>query len=63
MQLTGLAGLVNLQADTFIVGAFAPLSAVGFYSVGASFAAQIRAVPTNALGPAQAVLGRQRGPG
>jgi O-antigen/teichoic acid export membrane protein len=61
VQVTGLAGLVNLQADMLIVGAFAPLAAVGYYSVGATFASQLRALPTNALSPVHALLGRAFG--
>lgn len=61
VQVTGLLGLVNLQADVLIVGAFLPVRDVGVYSVGGTFAAQLRTIPLNVLAPAQAVLGQAYG--
>lgn len=61
VQVTGLLGLVNLQADVLIVGAFLPVREVGVYSVGGTFAAQLRSIPLNVLAPAQAVLGQAYG--
>jgi O-antigen/teichoic acid export membrane protein len=56
VQAFALSGMVNLQADTFIVGAVLPIRYVGLFGIGSSIANQIRAVPTNVSGPIVARL-------
>lgn len=61
VQVAGVAYFVNTQADTLIIGAVLPVSNVGLYSAGASFASQLRNIPLNALLPVQSVLGTALG--
>jgi O-antigen/teichoic acid export membrane protein len=56
VQAFALSGIVNFQADTFIVGAVLPVRYVGLFGIGASIANQIRAVPANLTGPIVARL-------
>jgi O-antigen/teichoic acid export membrane protein len=56
VQAFALAGIVNFQADAFIVGAVLPARDVGLFGIGASIASQIRAVPNNLSGPLVARL-------
>ena len=56
-QVAGLSELVNTQADALIIGGFLDVRRVALYSVGATFAGQLRRFPTNALAPSAARLG------
>jgi O-antigen/teichoic acid export membrane protein len=56
VQAFALSGLINLQADAFIVGAVLPVKYVGLFGIGSSIATQIRSVPVNASGPLVARL-------
>jgi O-antigen/teichoic acid export membrane protein len=51
IQAFYLSGIVNLQADTFIVGAVLPIRYVGLFGIGASIVNQVRTVATNVSGP------------
>ncbi len=61
VQVTGLATLFLLEMDTLVIGAVLPIREVTIYALGANFAAQLRSVPTNGLGPAMTVLGQALG--
>ena len=63
MQVAGLAGLINVQLDTVIVGTALSVRTVGIYNSGNSFAAQLSSVATNALAPASVQLGNTYGKG
>ena len=60
-QLVSIGSLINLESDSFIVGVARGPSQVGFYSVGAGFALQLRQVVLNGLGPIASQLGRAFG--
>lgn len=61
VQVVGLMGIINLQADALTIGAVLPVRQVGVYGAGANFAMQLRNIPTNVLSPIQAILGRSFG--
>ena len=61
VQLIGLAGLVNNQVASLILGRTFNVAVVGVYNVGANLANQIRTVPANALRAATPYLGRAYG--
>jgi len=51
VQMTTIAILFNMQADALIIGFVAPVSVVGYYSIGSNVAEQVRALPLNAMIP------------
>ena len=59
VQMVNLVVVVNAQADKPILLAFAPLSFVGLYELGARVAYTIRALPITAFGPLIAASARE----
>jgi O-antigen/teichoic acid export membrane protein len=56
MQTVSLANLFLAEVDGLIIAALLPVANVALYTAGSGFAEQIRAVPTNAIGPIQTAL-------
>lgn len=57
-QVAGLSELINTQADALVIGAALDVRRVALFSAGSTFAGQLRRLPTNALPPAAAQLGK-----
>jgi O-antigen/teichoic acid export membrane protein len=51
MQVAGVWGFVNLEADTLIVAAFLPVSSIGAYAIGASVSGGLRSALSTLLPP------------
>lgn len=63
LQATSLTGIINQQADTFLIARFLTVAAVGAYGPGATFAQQLRAVPMNILTPMSTAIAQAYGRG
>ena len=61
LQVTGLAGLINYQVDTLLVGTVLSVRTVGIYNSGNSFASQLSSVLANVIAPANVHLGNTYG--
>nr|WP_269204545.1 polysaccharide biosynthesis C-terminal domain-containing protein [Motilibacter deserti] len=61
VQVVGLIGIINTQADALITAAFLSVRHVGLLSAGANFGNQLRYVPVNALVPIATLLGQAYG--
>jgi len=63
VQMVNLVVVVNAQADKPVLLAFAPLSFVGLYELGARVAYTLRALPITAFGPLIAASARESAAG
>jgi O-antigen/teichoic acid export membrane protein len=61
MQVLGIAGLINIQLDTLVVGTALSVRTVGIYNSGNSFAGQLSSVVNNVVTPASVQLGNTYG--
>ena len=61
LQVTGLAGLINIQVDTLLVGTVLSVRTVGIYNSGNSFSSQLSSVLSNVIAPANVHLGNTYG--
>ncbi|HVV29949.1 MAG TPA: polysaccharide biosynthesis C-terminal domain-containing protein [Mycobacteriales bacterium] len=61
VQITGIAALILTELDGLLLGAVLPIRYVAIYSAGASFATQLRRVPSNAVSPMLTTLGHRFG--
>ena len=63
VQASKLIAIINNTGDTFVVGRLLSVSAVAIYGPGASFASQLRSIPSNALGPMAVSMSHAAGSG
>jgi O-antigen/teichoic acid export membrane protein len=61
LQVAGIAGLINVQLDTLVIGTALSVRTVGIYNSGNSFAGQLSSVATNVVAPASVQLGNTYG--
>jgi O-antigen/teichoic acid export membrane protein len=65
MQVNALTGVINLETDRIILGAFVSVISAGYYELGNRLAALARILPSTLLAPlmpaAAAIDGRQEG--